>query len=168
MSCERCAEYEFVCPSCGSVIAEEYAWAVPYSVLRREIKNLIWTSAEETFVWILMFEGRPVKVGHGGLTRLLNETRPNANYIRFDTALVYWCPTVDLRDEFCCRLIGSVDGLTNRRGVNNKRYKTKKDIHWKVNPSNSVKESILQDPDFEICGVGYWDVLKLEQFGVMV
>lgn len=162
--CEHCIKYEFVCEKCGSVLHPEYSGLVPFRVLRREIKNLLWTSQSEDFVWILLFEGRPVKVGHGSLMKLNNETRPNANYIRFDSVFIYYCG--ELRNEFACRLMGEIPGLVNRRGVSNSVYKTQKEMRWRVQPSASVKSMVLDTPDFEIAGIGYWDIRKLAQYGV--
>ena len=160
--CERCNEQEFVCLNCGAV----QGTMIPYQCIRRELKNLLWTSQSENFVWILRFEGRPVKVGCGSLTKLNNETRPNANYIRFDTVWIYWCDNIDDSKALACRLMGEIQGLVNRRGVINNRYKTRNEMRWKSNPPASVRNMLLDSPDFEIAGIGYWDVDKLSQYGV--
>ena len=164
--CEKCSEHEFICAECGSVVNPEYSHLVPYSIVRKEIKNLVWTSDSENFVWILMFEGRMVKVGQGSLIKLLNETRPNASYIRFDSVRIYWCASTEECKSFACRLMGEIKGLVNRRGVVNTVYKTRAELRWsnKVNPD--MREMILGDPEFRIAGVDYWDVRKLVQFGV--
>lgn len=164
--CENCYQYEFVCEKCGTVNWTEYAGLVPYRAIRREIKNLVATSDSQDFVWVLVFEGKPVKVGYGSLIKLNNETRPNANYIRFDTAWIYYCGNTDFRNQFACRLMGAIKGLVNRKGVVNSVYKTRNEMRWNVNPAISVKNDILDDPDFMIADTGYWDVRKLVYYGV--
>lgn len=165
--CEKCkCDEQFICTDCGEVFGDDYVNLKPFSVIRREIKNLVWTSQSDNFVWILRFEGRPVKVGYGSLVKLNNETRPNANYIRFDSVWIYWCDSPETRNSFACRLMGEIPGIVNRRGVMNNRYKTRKEMRWKSNPSASVRDMVLDSPDFEIAGIGYWDIQRLEQFGV--
>ena len=166
MACEKCKEYEFICKDCGEILWSEYAHIKPFRVIRKEIKNLIWTSDAESFVWVLMFEGRMVKVGQGSLIKLNNETRPNATYIRFDTVLIYYCYNIEESKSLACRLIGELKGIVNRRGVVNSTYKSKTEMRWSTTVNAGMRNMILGEPDFDICGIGYWDVRKLHQFGV--
>lgn len=164
--CEICAEQNYVCPKCGKILDPDWEQLVPYICARKDIKNISWTCSSENFVWLLRFEGRIVKVGYGGLVKLLNETRPNATYIRFDTAIIYLCNSEEERNVFACRTMGELEGIVNRRGVVNTRYKTLTEMKWRTNIPMDVKTAVLGDPDFKIGNTGYWDISKLSEYGV--
>lgn len=164
--CDECAKYEYVCQKCGTITDAEFAHLVPYVCTRKELKNLVHTSTADTFVWFLRFQGKIVKVGYGTLIKLLNETRPNANYLRFDTAIIYWCKDAVERNVFACRSMGEIEGLFNRKGVDNIKYKPLAKMKWKTPVSVSVRSSMLGDPLFYIGETGYWDVSELTAYGV--
>lgn len=165
--CEKCNEAEKVfCSVCGSVLAGGWEDKQGYLAQRREIKNLMFGCLAETFVWVLMFEGRPVKVGYGSLVKLNNETRPNATYIRFDSVWIYWCNTGEECRAFACWLMGNIKGIVNRKGVSNSKYKSKTEMRWVNNVPLTNRNLILGEPDFEIAGIGYWSMDKISQFGV--
>ena len=164
--CVNCQQYNYICPDCGEVLDSDYIHLKAYYCLRRNIKNLLWSSQSDNFVWLLRFEGKIVKVGFGNLIKLLNETRPNANYTRFDSVFLYYCNNEEERNEFACRCMGEIDGVINRRGVHNNRYKTKKELRWS-NPVNpETRDIILGDPDFAVGDSQYYDIDRLQEYGV--
>ena len=164
--CDKCSESKFICPDCGAVL-DGSDGPEPYICTRKDLKNLIFTSRSDCFVWILRFNGVPIKVGYGPLIKLFNETRPNANYVRFDTVIIYWLPSVEERNIFACRAMGEIDGIVNRRGVPNRKYKSRTEMRWRITGvSPAARETILGDPAFYIGETPYWDISELEAYGV--
>ena len=164
--CVNCQLYNYVCQECGTILDDRYAHLQPYEIDRKSIKNIIWSSQADTFVWFLRFKGQIVKVGFGNLLKLLNETRPNANYIRFDSVFIYYCTDARERDQFACCSMGEIEGVINRRGVKNDRYKTKKEMRWSSVISAETRAMLLGDPEFKIGDNEYYDLDRLVEYGV--
>ena len=152
--CDRCYKHDYLCSDCGKVIDEEFKDLIPFTCLRKDIKNIVMTSTSNNFVWLLMFNETPVKIGYGSLVKLLNETRPNATYVRFTHVHIYYCNSEEQRNEFATKSMGYIDGLLNRKGVKNNKYKAFNEIV--MNCSREQKVKALGEPDFRIGDMGYW------------
>lgn len=164
--CVNCQLYNYVCQECGEILDNRYSHLKCYPIQRKDIKNIIWSSQSDNFVWFLRFQGKIVKVGFGNLLKLLNETRPNANYIRFDAVFIYYCENEAERNEFACCSMGEIESVMNRRGVRNERYKTKKEMRWNGGVSAETRDMLLGDPDFVIGESQYYDISRLIEYGV--
>lgn len=163
--CNDCYNYDFVCETCGTILNEEYSHIVGYFANRKMLKDLMKTSNEESFVWFLRYNGKIVKVGFGSLSKLFNETKPNANYIKFDTVFIYYCNSKDERDIFATASMGYIDGIVNKKAVPNKRYIGKTDLVFKNTVPPYIRKIVLTEPDLVIGNNIYWDAYRLKEEG---
>lgn len=163
--CIKCQESSFVCQTCGSLLDPDWERLVPYWIERKNIKRIVNTSESDCFVWFLKYCGKIVRVGFGSLQKLLNETKPSPHYVKFDSAFIYLCDSVDERNIFATYAMGSIDGVDNRKAVPNERYVGKMALRFKSAVPMSVRQYVIDDPDLTIGESKYWDMNKLRGSG---
>ena len=163
--CNFCKNYENVCLMCGSVLGEDYKGIFPFVSLRRDLKNIVGTCEEDTFVWLLVFRENVVKVGCGTLRKLYNETLPNPKYCRFDKCIIYYVNNKWDRNELATLLCGLYsDTVVNRQGWSNYTYCKSSDLIMPANESNPM--IAFGDAEFYIGDTPYWDIRKLRNMGI--
>lgn len=165
--CEFCKNYEDVCLNCGKVKHTEHMNKIPYLCERRALKELAKTSEDETFVWIMKYRNKAVKVGVGTLKKLFNETLPNPRYVKFDSVIIYWCNDISERNAFGTLICGLFsDSICNRQGWKNATYCKRTELLLPHGDSSYLLEEKYADPIFYIGDNAYWDVRALFELGI--
>lgn len=167
--CKQCYDAQsFVCPGCGAVLNEDWAGLSPYYVERRNLKNVVDTSKDSCFVWLLRYQGKIVRVGYGDLLKLFKETKPSPHYIKFDSAFVYWLGDNEWRNRFALVAIASIDGVENRRGIESEKYVGKMALRFRSCVPAYVRQHIIEDPDYKVGDFGYYDIDRLRESGYVL
>ena len=162
--CNSCEVYEKVCLSCGSV--KEHGWEEMQGFLckRKDLKHMA-AYGGDCFVWLMLKDGVPVKVGCGEIKKLINETVPNARYIRFDHAMIWKCSDTEQRNEMATMLCGMFEqSVVNRQGWVNMRYCRSTELI--LPPGCPDPVVAFGDATFYIGDIPYWDFKELEAMGV--
>ena len=164
MSCECCEAFEKVCQVCGSIKVEGWEEMQGYSCKRKDLKYMA-SYPGEMFVWLMLKDGVAVKVGCGTMKKLLNETVPNARYVRFDRAVIWMCVDKWQRNELATMLCGLFEqSVVNRQGWTNYVYCRAGELI--MPPGCCSPVDAFGDADFYIGDTPYWDFRKLEMIGV--
>ena len=164
--CNQCyVGQTFVCSGCGTVQDEAWQGLMPYYVERRNLKNVVETSKDSCFVWLLRYQGSIVRVGYGDLLKLFKETKPSPHYVKFDSVFIYWLGDNEWRNRFALCCMANIDGVQNRRGVESNKYCGKMSIRFKSTVPGHVRRFLLEEPDLRVGDMGYWDIDKLREAG---
>lgn len=162
--CNCCEAFDKVCLACGSVKESGWEQMQGYLCRRRDLKHMLGYDGD-LFVWLMLKDGVAVKVGCGEMKKLLNETVPNAKYVRFDHAMIWMCEDKWQRNELATMLCGMFEqSVVNRQGWPNYTYCRSGELI--LPPGCGSPIEAFGDAEFYIGDTPYWDIRKLELMGI--